>query len=110
WSTHEWLYFIRSFTKADVQLLRKLDANYSFTSTKNAEIMSAWMQLTLRHNENGLRYETGTEVSFKQAVENYLVKVGRRKFLMPAYKALLESGQRDWAIEIYTKARPNYHA
>jgi hypothetical protein len=29
---------------------------------------------------------------------------------MPAYRALKETKQLDWAKDIYAKARPNYHA
>jgi hypothetical protein len=46
-----------------------------------------------------------------EALEDFLMNVGRRKFLEPLYKALakspegLEKGRR-----IYARARPGYHA
>jgi hypothetical protein len=38
------------------------------------------------------------------------VKVGRRKFLTPLYKALVESDQKALALDIYQEARGNYHS
>ena len=44
-------------------------------------------------------------------MEEFLIEVGRRKFLTPIYKALLKSeGGLSAAKAIYEKARPNYHA
>ncbi|HYF35248.1 MAG TPA: leukotriene A4 hydrolase C-terminal domain-containing protein, partial [Prosthecobacter sp.] len=45
------------------------------------------------------------------ALERFLIRVGRRKFLVPLYKALMktEAGQAE-ARRIYALARPNYHA
>ena len=44
------------------------------------------------------------------AIEAFLTKVGRRKFLTPLYRALKENGQLSQAREIYEQARANYHA
>ena len=43
-------------------------------------------------------------------IEAFLVRVGRRKFLSPLYRAFVESGQKEAALKIYEKAKPNYHA
>jgi hypothetical protein len=43
-------------------------------------------------------------------VEAFLIRVGRRKFLTPTYRALVETNQVEWARSIYAKARPGYHA
>jgi hypothetical protein len=40
----------------------------------------------------------------------FLVRVGRRKFLTPIYKALVEADRKDHAQYIYQQARPGYHA
>ena len=43
--------------------------------------------------------------------DRFLTQQGRRKFLTPLYKKLLEvDGGKDIARAIYTKARPMYHA
>ena len=36
--------------------------------------------------------------------------MGRRKFLTPLYKAMVETGQKAMADAIYEQARPNYHS
>jgi hypothetical protein len=43
-------------------------------------------------------------------MEAYMTRIGRRKFIMPLYKALKETGQIDRARELYKQARPNYHS
>jgi hypothetical protein len=44
-------------------------------------------------------------------LEEFLVNVGRRKFLKPLYAELVKTDEgKKIAIDIYTKARPNYHS
>ena len=38
------------------------------------------------------------------------MNVGRRKFLTPLYKAMVDTDQSDLANDIYREARPNYHS
>ena len=45
-----------------------------------------------------------------ERLETFLVNVGRRKFLTPLYKAMVETGQKTLADAIYRQARPNYHS
>ena len=101
WTTHEWLHFINRIPK-DVTLeqLTALDKAYGFTNSGNAEILAAWFQPTIRHHY----------MPIYPAVEDFLIHVGRRKFLTPTYRAMKESEQLDRAREIYSKARPNYHS
>lgn len=101
WTSHEWLHFIRllpgELTTAQMQ---ELDQAFSFTSTGNSEILAAWLTLAIRHN-----YKPADET-----LEVFLTTVGRRKFLSPLYKALLNTPQgRQKALRIYEKARPQYH-
>ena len=42
-------------------------------------------------------------------MDEFLNSVGRRKFLMPLYKAMINTGQGELAKSIYAKARPGYH-
>lgn len=101
WSTHEWLHFINSLPEdISTEKLAKLDKAYGFTKSGNSEITAAWFQPTIRND-----YE-----AVYPKVESFLVNVGRRKFLTPTYKALIESGKKEMAMDIYKKARPNYHA
>lgn len=101
WTTHEWLHFINTLPESiTVEQLTALDQAYELTKSGNSEISAAWFQPTIKGN-----YET-----IYPKVEYFLTSVGRRKFLTPTYKALIESGKKDMALDIYAKARPNYHA
>lgn len=101
WTTHEWLHFINHLEEnIGKEKLAQLDAAYGLTKSGNSEISAAWFQPTIRNN-----YE-----AVYPKVEDFLINVGRRKFLTPTYKALIESDKKDMALRIYEKARPNYHA
>ncbi len=101
WSTHEWLHFINNLPpQTDRSMLAKLDAAYGFTQRNNAEILSAWFNPVIR-----LQYKPAYP-----KMEQFLMNVGRRKFLMPAYRSLKSSGQLALARNIYERARGNYHA
>ena len=101
WSSHEWLHFVRSLPKnLDLEKMKELDNAFGFTKSGNSEILAAWFQHTIR---NG--YSATDPV-----IQEFLVNVGRRKFLTPTYKAFIESGKIEKAREIYVLARPNYHS
>ena len=43
-------------------------------------------------------------------MEKFLMKVGRRKFLMPIYTALSKDPENlKWAKQVFEKAKENYH-
>lgn len=101
WSTHEWLHFIR-LLPADISLekMKELDEAFHFTTSGNSEILFAWFMHAVPH-----RYEAAYP-----AMEEFLVHVGRRKFLTPLYKELSKTPEgRRMGEAIYQKARPNYH-
>ncbi|MBL4708608.1 MAG: M1 family metallopeptidase [Flavobacteriales bacterium] len=102
WMTPQWLYFIGQL---DIDLnqeqMSDLDVAFGFTASGNSEIKAAWFEKTIPNNYTGLG----------KTVEKFLIEVGRRKFLTPIYKAILDSkGGITEAKAIYEKARPNYHA
>ncbi len=101
WSCHEWLYFIRKLPQPLSQAqLKELDEAFGFTQSGNAEILAAWFIPALQNEYTAV----------EPAIERFLVKVGRRKFLVPIYKALIASKNgMEKAQAIYQKARPNYH-
>lgn len=101
WTTHEWLHFINSLP-ADIskEQLGVLDGAFGLSASGNSEISAAWFQPTI-----AAAYEP-----VYSKVESFLISVGRRKFLTPTYRALLDAGQEQMAKDIYAKARPNYHA
>jgi len=101
WSTHEWLHFIRNLPdEMNQETMRNLDEYLDFTYSGNSEILAAWFMHVIR-NEYNPGYEN---------LENFLVNVGRRKFLAPLYAELIktENGM-EMASRIYSEARLNYH-
>jgi hypothetical protein len=102
WSAWHWLHFLRSLpTELGAERMTALDRTFGLTESGNAEILGQWLILVARQ-----RYEPG----FVE-LEQFLIEVGRRKFLTPIYRALLtsEAGTAQ-AKAIYAKARPGYHA
>lgn len=120
-TTHHWLHLLRKLhTRADGspgRLSREemagLDARFHFTQTQNAEIACDWFVLSIQSD-----YRPAY-----QAMHDFLLKVGRRKFLMPIYEALLaqyvvKEGKyepafaqgKEMATEIFLQAEPGYHS
>ncbi|MCC5919792.1 MAG: M1 family metallopeptidase [Cyclobacteriaceae bacterium] len=100
-STHEILHFLQLVTENQVSLdkLQKLDKEYNFSQSTNAEIQTLWYVIAIREDyQEAFPY-----------MADFLKKVGRRKFLMPIYEALVEQDKKELALEIYEDARPGYH-
>ena len=101
WSTQEWLQFIRHLPATTTwNDLAKLDAAFKLSDSGNAEILCMWFVLAIRYD-----YEKAYS-----ALDRFLEITGRRKFLMPLYSEMIKSEKgRQMALDIYTKARANYH-
>lgn len=102
WNTFQWIHFLRHLPQGlSGREMDELDNTFHFSKSGNAEIQAAWLEQCAR---NGYTKAFGT-------LEGFLTTVGRRKFLVPLYQALLTSDKgREAAMEIYAKARPNYHS
>jgi len=102
WSSQEWEHFLRGLPPTlPATNLAQLDEAFRFTDSGNAELLAAWFPLALRAGY----------APADAALENFLRHVGRRKFLVPLYRALLGTpGGRVRAQHIYQLARPNYHS
>ncbi|MFN6261768.1 MAG: M1 family metallopeptidase [Chromatiaceae bacterium] len=101
WSVHEWLHFIdllpRELTE---QQLSELDLAFSLSQSSNAEIFTAWAQLVIPLNYQPII----------QPLRQFLLSVGRQKFIVPLYSELKANPQwRSWARQVYREARPGYH-
>lgn len=101
WATAEWLDFLHSLPPEIAHdKLEQLDEVYHFSQSGNAEILFAWLAICIRNTY---------EPSFG-AVETFLCRQGRRKFLQPLYGALWANPHmRGLAAAIYRQARPGYH-
>ena len=102
WTTHEWLHFIRKLPRnLSRKKMYEIDKAHNLSQSGNSEILAAWFDLSIR---------TGYSSQNINEVEAFLVRVGRRKFLTPLYRAFKESGQLEEGRRIYSKARPHYHS
>jgi leukotriene-A4 hydrolase len=101
WSTHEWLHFLKNVPDTlSPEKMNELDSFGDFTSSGNAEITAQWLVHAIRNN-----YDKAYP-----RLENFLINVGRRKFLSPLYNELVKTSDgKKMAKSIYAKARPNYH-
>ncbi len=101
WSVYEWLHFLRHLPDAlPVERLAELDQTYDLTTSTNYEVLAQWLDASIRHGYGAV----------DERLERFLVEVGRRKFLVPLYEALLAAGREDDAKRIYGGARSGYHA
>ena len=103
WTTQEWMHFIRFIPENEnqVRYMTLLDRYYNLSNCGNSEIMAEWFIKSIRNNYKGIR----------KPMAEFLVEVGRRKFLEPIYEALSEKpGDKAFGIEVYKLARPNYHS
>lgn len=102
WSTHERIHFIRHLPKGmEIAQMQALDKAFGLTTSGNSEILAEWFKVAIANNYSDAYPK----------LEEFLVNVGRRKFLRPLYAEMIktESGKK-MAMEIYKKARPNYHS
>lgn len=101
-TTQEWLAFIRELPR-DLSLdqLRQLDDRFHFKSWGNAEIATEWYVLGIQANYPDIRLD----------MKQFLLKIGRRKFLLPIYKNLAKTPENKvWARRVFEQAKPGYHA
>ena len=102
WSTQEWLRFLQVLPeKLSAEKLTDLDQAFGLMARGNSEIAHQWLLMSIRND-------------YKPAdsrLESYLTSIGRRKLVLPLYRAALlatPEGRRR-AEAIYARARPTYH-
>ena len=103
WTTAERLRLLAKLPKElSREELDALDAQLGLSQTGNNEILFAWLNLALSN-----RYEPAVPLA-----EQFLARVGRRKFVLPLFETLM--GEGEWgepiARRIYAKTRAGYHA
>jgi leukotriene-A4 hydrolase len=100
WNTFQWLRFLGGIAvDTEPARLGDLDAAFGFTGSGNAEVQCAWLALAARKGYAPAR----------PALEEFLGRVGRRKFLVPLYRALLDADP-EGARALYGQLRERYHA
>jgi aminopeptidase N len=102
WTTHHWVHFLQTLPDTlDSQKMADLDAAFHFSQTGNAEILDAWL----------LKVVNGKYEPAYPALESFLMKVGRRRYIQPLYAAMAKTPEgAERALRIYEKARPGYHS
>ena len=103
WTTAERLRLLAKLPKElSREELDALDAQLGLSQSGNNEILFAWLELALSN-----RYEPAVPLA-----EQFLARVGRRKFVLPLFETLM--GEGEWgepiARRIYAKTRASYHS
>jgi aminopeptidase N len=103
WTTAERLRFLaKAPDERTPTQLAALDEALKLSGEGNDELLFAWLQLALAN-----RYEPVVPLA-----EQFLARVGRRKFVQPLFQTLMNEG--NWgqpiARRIYTSTRGGYHA
>src|SRR5262249_51210591 len=128
WTTQEWLHFLRfvqdryagvspaagsagapSASSAQrepasgdsaASRMAELDRAFHLTRSGNSEIAFQWLLMSTRN-----RYEPANP-----RLEEFLINIGRRKFIKPLYEELAKTPEgKARALAIYRRARPTYH-
>jgi leukotriene-A4 hydrolase len=102
WVTQQWLHFLEGVGDAlDGSRMGELDEAFHLTASGNSEILDVWLRLAIQHGY----------APADQALERFLMNIGRRKFLEPLYKEMVKTPEgMQRARAIYVRARPRYHA
>jgi leukotriene-A4 hydrolase len=99
WTTQEWLRFLDAAPDVlGVVQLQQLDREFGLTGTANGEIARRWYQIVAA---------SSYEAAYAD-LAGFLTNVGRMKLVLPVYRALAGT-DREFAAEVFAKARPGYH-
>jgi len=99
--TQQWLYLLRKLPSSfDAKIAKVWNNKFQLSSKPNDEIKACWIEVCIK---NGYGKEIVPDI------ESFLVRVGRRKFLLPLYEALVKNNMKTEATAIFEKASPGYH-
>jgi aminopeptidase N len=102
WVTQQWVHFLEGIADSlDSPAMSRLDDAFHFTKSGNSEVLDVWLRIAIIHHY----------AAADARLEEFLMIVGRRKYLEPLYKELAKTEEgKARATAIYAKARPRYHA
>lgn len=100
WIALEWMHFLNDIDgKANATQLRELDQAFALGKSGNNEIAYRFYLASIKAGYN-----------VREPLTTFLMSVGRQKFVVPLYTALLKNpGDREWAKSLYAQAREHYH-
>jgi leukotriene-A4 hydrolase len=101
WSAIEWQKFLNDVDgKVNAAQLKELDVAFGLGKSGNNEIAFRF-------------YRSAVKAGYREVrapLNAFLMSVGRQKFVLPLYAALMASpDDRAWAEGVYRQARPRYH-
>lgn len=100
WTYHQWTYFLDNMPEElSAEQLVELDETFGLTASTNNEIAFSWMRVGIR-NDYGPAFVR---------LEDFLMNIGRNKFLMPLYQDLMDNDKAEFAVRVFEQARPGYH-
>ena len=85
--------------KLTEEQLADIDQAFGLTVSKNNEVAFSWLRIAIRNDY---------EPAFPR-LKNFLISIGRNKFVMPLYQDLMDNGKEDFAVMVFEQARPGYH-
>jgi leukotriene-A4 hydrolase len=103
WNTAERVRFLNRLPrKLSAKQLASLSELFNVIEQKNSEVRFAWLHLAIAN-----RYPPA-----EAQVEEFLLSMGRRKFVLPLFRDLMAQGEWGQTIarRVYAKARPGYHS
>ncbi len=100
WIALEWMHFLNDIDgKANATQLRELDQAFALGKSGNNEIAYRFYLASIKAGYN-----------VREPLTTFLMSVGRQKFVVPLYTALLKNpSDKEWAKSVYAKAREHYH-
>jgi leukotriene-A4 hydrolase len=101
WNATEWMKFLNDIDgKASAAQLKELDQAFGLAKSGNNEV-------AFRFYRAGIKAGYG---AIREPLHAFLMSVGRQKFVVPLYAALLDNpADKAWAIGVYKQARARYH-
>ncbi|MGZ8847183.1 MAG: M1 family metallopeptidase [Pyrinomonadaceae bacterium] len=90
----------RTVAEGALQRMEELDKAFHLTRSGNSEIAFQWLLMSIRN-----AYEPAYP-----RLEEFLLTIGRRKFIKPLYEELAKTPEgKERALAIYRRARSTYH-
>lgn len=101
WSTQEWMRWIEGLPDStSIEQLTALDQKFQLSKAGNSEIAFVWYIKAIAHD-----YQPAFA-----PMQDFLGRIGRRKFVLPLYTALMRNPQQQaYARKVYAASRDGYH-
>lgn len=103
WTPQEWVHFVRNFPKnMTLEDFERFDTTFNLTNSTNSYIAMVWYEQSILYDYHGNNVDA--------KIEEFLINVGRRWYVSTIFEAFKKAEKVEQALEIYKKARPNYHS